>query len=480
MRLLKKILLPLLLALVAFGIYYAWSAFPILSGYGAKNLCSCVMVGGRDPQNVIDNELGGFPLNIGSFEASYTDSSATASVFGMAKRKAIFRKGLGCTLIVEADENTLRNQHPNLPVKPVLNPDTIPWPDGDLLRDTVMPGVNYQKLKEVVASAFEEPGDKPLRRTRAILVVYHGQLIAEKHAEGFDRHSLQLGWSMAKSLTNAQVGVLVKARKLVLNEAAPVEAWQHDDRKNITLNDLMHMSSGLRWEENYAGPSSATNMLFRKKDMGAFAASVPLAHEPGEEFYYSSGTANIIAMIIRNTVGDAAYYAFPYRQLFYRIGMYSLVLEPDAGGTFVGSSYAFATARDWARFGLLFLQDGVWNGERLLPEGWVTYSTTPARGAKRGEYGAQFWLNAGNKENPDDRTYPDVPTNLYWADGFEGQNVFILPSKQLVVVKLSQSQGNYLDDNAFLKGVIECLEREDYYATSANARWPGSIPHSIY
>jgi CubicO group peptidase (beta-lactamase class C family) len=253
------------------------------------------------------------------------------------------------------------------------------------------------------------------------------------------------------------VGILTRQGKINLEEPAPIEAWKNDSRSKITLNDLMHASSGLAWEENYAGPSGATNMLFKKKDMGLFAAEAPLVHEPGKVFYYSSGTTNIIARIVRETVGDDLYYKFPYEELFYKIGLLNTVLEADAGGTFVGSSYSFGTARDWARFGLLYLNDGLWNGERILPEGWVSYTTTPAPGADRGQYGAQFWLNAGAPGNIDNRLYPDVPTDLFWADGFEGQNVFIIPSKKLVVVKLSLSQGDYLDDNKFLKEIIETL-----------------------
>jgi CubicO group peptidase (beta-lactamase class C family) len=137
--------------------------------------------------------------------------------------------------------------------------------------------------------------------------------------------------------------------------------------------------------------------------------------------------------------------------------MQHTTMEPDGGGTFVGSSYMFGTARDWARFGLLYLNDGWFNGEQILPEGWVKYTTTPAPAAPLGEYGAQFWLNAGAKDNPSHRIFPDVPADLYWADGFEGQNVFVLPSKKLVIVKLSLSQGDYLDDNKFLVGIIEAL-----------------------
>jgi CubicO group peptidase (beta-lactamase class C family) len=375
-----------------------------------------------------------------------------------AKRKAVFRKGLGCSLVVEMTEEALRSQKADLPAGPPADQDSLAWPAGNLLSDSAVAGVDHQKLTQVLDSAFSEPGPQKLRRIRAMVVVHDGKIIAERYAEGFSPNSKLIGWSMTKSITNALVGILVKQGRLKIDEPAAVKTWATDERKNITLNDLLHASSGLLWEENYGGPSGATNMLFKRKDMGLYAAESKLANKPGEVFYYSSGTANIISRIVRETIGDKDYYRFPYEQLFYRIGMQNTIIEPDAGGTFVGSSYSFGTARDWARFGLLYLNDGVWNGERILPEGWVKYTTTPAKGADRGQYGAQFWLNAGAPGNPQNRYYPSVPTDLYWADGFEGQNVFIIPSEKLVVVKLSLSQGNYLDEDKFLAGIIEAVK----------------------
>lgn len=455
--LIKKALLVIFIFILAYGVFYAWRAVPIISGYGAKNMCSCVMLAGRNPDDVLKNELGGFPLRLGSFSVDYQDSSATGTVLGLAKRKAIFRKGLGCSLVVEMTEEQFRQQKVDLPQPPNVSQDTIPWPQGDAIADAAAQHVNQEKIATVLDSAFSEPGPKKLRRTRAVLIVHDGKIIAERYANGFTKDSKLIGWSMTKSITNALVGILVKENKLKLDAPASVAAWKNDDRNKITLNDLMHASSGLKWEENYGGPSGATNMLFKKKDMGLYAADVPRAHEPGKVFYYSSGTTNIISRIIRETLGDGDYYRFPYENLFYKIGMFHTIMEPDAGGTFVGSSYSFGTARDWARFGLLYLNDGVWNGERILPEGWVTYTTTPALGADRGQYGAQFWLNAGAPGNPQNRYYPSAPTDLYWADGFEGQNVFILPSKKLVIVKLSLSQGDYLDDDKFLADIIDAV-----------------------
>ncbi|MFZ2905018.1 MAG: serine hydrolase [Cyclobacteriaceae bacterium] len=452
-----RTLLIIILAGLSFAIYYASQALPILAGYGAKNLCSCVTLGGRQPEDIIKNELGGGLLRFGSFEFHREDSSATGSVFGFAKRKAIYRNGLGCTLVSEMEEEKLRGQKFLLATLPSADQDTIPWPSGNRIQDTLILDYDQEKINRAINEAFSEPGEEKNRRTRAILIVYNGRIITEKYADGFNKNSRLLGWSMTKSLTNAYLALLVKEEKLSLNDRAPIDEWRKDNRNAITLNNLMQMSSGLAWEEIYSGPSDATNMLFKKKDAGIFAAHASLTHQPDSNFYYSSGTTNILSWIIRSKVGDSAYYSFPYDHLFYKIGMNSMVLEPDAGGTFVGSSFAYATARDWARFGILYLNDGMWGNERILPEGWVEYSSTPARNAKRGEYGAQFWLNAGEPGNPQNRMYPDVPADLFWADGYEGQNVFIIPSKNLVVVKLSLSSGNYLDDNKFLSDIISAL-----------------------
>lgn len=463
MKILKRFVFLLLVLVLTAGIRYTWSALPIISAYSAKNMCSCVMLSGRQPDDVRADELGSFPLSLGAVEVNYTDSSATGSVFGLAERKAIFRKGLGCTLVSEITEEELRSQKIRIATTPPPEPDTATWLTR--LTDNVSPSVAFPdidtaRLRRLLDTAFTEPGPKPLRRTRAIVIVYKGKVVAERYAEGYDRHTMLTGWSMSKSITNALVGILVKAGKLQLHAPAPVTAWREDARRKITLHHLMQASSGLEWEEVYAGPSTATSMLFLKGNAASFAARSPLRHEPGTNFYYSSGTTNIISRIIRDATGDSLYYRLPYEQLFYRIGMHRTLMEPDASGTFVGSSFTFGTARDWARFGLLFLHDGVWNGERILPEGWVTYTTTPAPAAELGEYGAQFWLNRGAPGNPSCRLLPDLPTDLYWADGYEGQNVFVLPSKDLVVVKLSQSTGNYLDDVMFLKEIIASIGRQ--------------------
>ncbi len=451
----KIILIALSIAIIA-GIIYLSKALPIITAFRAKDLCSCVFMGNRTPESVVNQELSAFPLSLGNDDINYKDSVASSSVFGLARRFAVYRKGLGCTLAIGTDWKTLRNSQIQIATASATNQDTILWPDGNLISDSI-PKFDKAKLDATIEEAFLEPNKEKPIRTRAVVVVYKGQIIGEQYAEGFSKTTRQAGWSMTKSITNALVGILVKQKKLNVMNPAPVEEWKNDERAKITLNDLLHMSSGLDWEENYKSPSSATTTLFATVNASGPALHSKLVKKPGEEFVYSSGTSNIISQIIRNNIDSTDYYKFPYRELFYKIGMLNTTLEPDAGGTFVGSSFCFGTARDWASFGLLYLHDGVWNSERILPEGWVSYSSTPAPAAKLKPYGAHFWLNSSDQNNPADRIFPSAPADLYWADGFDNQKVFIIPSLDLVIVKLSSSQ-NYMNDDAFLKGIIKSIK----------------------
>lgn len=434
--------------------YFTFNMFPVISGYGAKTLCTCVFAQGRNEQDVINQELGTMLGAFGNFTVDRSDSSTTGNVSIFSSKKAIYRKGLGCTLVNGFDEEEIRAQKFIGKSAVDYNSDTIAWPDGNLISDSVPPGLDKAALTKVVSDFFVEKNPEAPVNTRAVVVLYNGQLVAEQYAPGFDAKLPQMGWSMTKSITNAMVGILVKQGKLKVDAPAPVPDWEHDDRSKITLNDLLHASSGLNWTEIYSRPSDATEMLFRSKDIGQFAATRKASHEPNEKFYYSSGSTNLIQWIMRQQIGDQAYHQLPYQKLFNKIGMTSALLEVDPSGTFVGSSFGFATARDWARFGLLYLNDGVWNGEQILPEGWVKYTTTPAPATERGEYGAQWWLNAGAKDNPADRNYPDLPTDTFLADGFEGQSVFVIPSKKLVVVRLGLSQEAEPDLNKFVADVI--------------------------
>ena len=453
----KVVLLWLLVMAALFVIYFATNMFPVIAGYGAKSLCSCVYLQGRSEADVINNELGTILGKVGSFSIDRTDSSVYGSVWFFTKKKAIYRRGLGCTLVNGLGEEEIRAQQFIGKRNAKINQDTIAWPDGNLILDSLPRGIDKAALDNLIADQFVEKNPLTPINTRAIVLLYDGRLISEKYANGFDASTMQMGWSMTKSITNAMIGILVKQGSLDVNAPAPIPDWEHDRKEKITLNDLLHMSSGLDWSEVYNRPSDATDMLFREQDAGRFAFSVKATDEPNEKFHYSSGTTNILQWIIRQKVGDEQYHRFPYNKLFNKIGMQSALLEPDPSGTYVGSSFSYATARDWARFGLLYLNDGIWNGERILPEGWVKYTTTPAPPAPIGEYGAQWWLNAGKKDNPAQRSYSDLPTDTFIADGFEGQNVFVIPSKKLVLVRLGLSQKALPDMNKFVADVIKLM-----------------------
>lgn len=451
----KRILLSVFLLILLGIVWIAWQVFPLISGYGAKNLASAYYLQHRVPATIIKEDLGDFPSTLGTYTLNEKDSSVTATVWGFAKRKAIFRKGLGATLINEFSEEQLRAQAFNLPAKPIVNTDTILWPYGDKLTNEIPSNVDTVQLNKAVESVFHAlNNDKPVY-TRAVIVVYDGNIIAEKYAPGFDKHTVLLGWSMSKSLTAAMIGLLVNERKLTVEAPAPIPEWKGTNKEKITLLNLLQQTSGLDFEEVYTRPSEVTKMLFNYGDMAAYTAKLPLKYTPGTVFNYSSGNSNILSRIIRQAVGERQYAAFPYTNLFYKINAYSFLLEPDAAGTYIGSSYSYATARDFVRFGLLYYNNGKWNGEQLLPEDWVKKSILPPACNTYKNYGYQFWLNGQNKKDIRQKAYPDVPDDMFYADGYGGQDVYIIPSKKIIVARFGV---HTIDENKFLKEVLQSVK----------------------
>ena len=456
-RVIIRSFLVLVIVLLACGVRYAWRAFPIISGYGSKNMCSAVFLQHRQVKDILREDLGDFPLSLGTFTVDEKDSSVTGSVWGFAKRKTIYRRGIGCTLINDFTESEIRAQHFSFPPLPIANTDTIAWPYGDKTTDSTSNGIDTAALNKTVDYVMNETTkDGDPCYTSAVLVVYDGKIVAEKYARGFDKHTVMLGWSMSKSLTGAMAGVLVKQGKLNVDAPAPVPEWANTDKQKITLKNILQQTTGLDFVEDYSKYSNVTNMLFNKGDMGAYTANLPLKYEPGTVFNYSSGNSNILSRVIRKTVGEQDYAAFPYTALFHKINAYSFLLEPDASGTYIGSSYSYATARDFARFGLLFLNNGVWKGEQILPDNWLVQTITPATADKRKHYGFQFWLNGLDKNDPAGKWYPDVPDDMFFCDGYGGQGVYIIPSKKLVVVRLGL---HVIEENKFLKEVIAAVAK---------------------
>ncbi|CAF3515435.1 unnamed protein product [Rotaria sp. Silwood1] len=399
-------------------------------------MCSSIFIAGHSEQQQRTEDLDMFPMKYATFTVNNTDLSVSASLFGFAQRKAIYRHGLGVTLISELTEDQIHAQTFNISIPPDINQDNIPWPMGNKIDDDNFPSnINQTLLKDAINSLFIERDPTKLIRTRAIVVLYDGKLIAEQYAPGFSKISKFLGWSMTKSVINALVGILVDDIKLNIDEPAPVLEWNNtnDPRHSITIKNLLQQTSGLNFEENYYSKSDVTQMLFHTSDMGTFAASHPLKNKPGTECYYNSGNTNILSRIIRHTVGESEYHSFPYQKLFYKLGMNSFIMEVDASGTFVGSSYSWGTARDWARF---------------------------AGSNQYGEYGFHFWLNTGKTNDSTTRRFPNVPTDMFYASGFDGQSIFIIPSKKLVVVRLglTKSPDGEYGANEFLKNIISSIQ----------------------
>ncbi len=420
-------------------------------------MCSHVYVSGMDPDKVAKEDVYDPLLKYFSYEVDHKSKSVTVSApLNLISQTAFYRPCLGSVLDLADDPHDNSRVHTICQVVPGEEYTTKIWPKGNVVDLKEAPeGINVEKLKLVIDSAFEETNPNRLLRTRAVVVAYKGQIVAEKYAAPFDETTPLIGWSMTKSITNALVGILVKQGKLSLEEQALASEWQDEDdpRKQITLEQMMRMSSGLDFDESYGNPlSDVVVMLFNSISAAHYAADKPLAQPPGTKWYYSSGTSNIISQTIREKFGGdyKSYLEFPFKSLFHRIGMFSAVMETDPGGTYVGSSFAYATARDWARFGLLYLQDGVWDEERILPEGWVTFSSSRTEISGRGRYAAHFWLPA--KDSP----HPELKS-MYFASGHDGQFVNIIPDYDLVVVRLGLSKKGGWDQERFVRDIIETI-----------------------
>ena len=443
----------ILVAVIATLIIIAVSQYPKLylaTGYGAKSMATAVFVADRDPIMVKNTDLRYSIVKYTRSTIDYKNRSVVTSFWGLAKQTAVYRPGLGCCLIGELPADVVQKSGMTLPVIRREGVWRTAWPDGDAVKDTVYPEIDKARLQAAIDAAFDEKTENK-KGTAAVVVLYKGELVAEKYATGLGitADTRLWGWSMTKSIVNAMAGVLTKQGKLNVNAVAPVAEWLNDKRRDITINDLMHMCSGLKWDEDYSDVSSATNMLYRSADCYKVAVDVPFQKKPGTEWKYSSGTSNILSGIIRTLIGnDQIYLNYPYREIFNKIGASSMILETDAAGNFVGSSYCYATARDWARFGLLYYHDGVWKGDTILPKGWVTYTKTVATPSK-GQYGAQFWLNRS-------KSLPDAPEDLFACEGHRGQRVFIIPSRNLVVVRLGFSETSF-GHNEFLKGILSAI-----------------------
>ena len=425
--------LAVLVAAVAY-IYLSYGSIARAgSGYSAKNICSGYFLSGFSPETVKQQALmgaSGTLANI-SYELDEEGQQVTTRLFGWFERRAIYTPGIGCTLL-SSGEKRAKMQVEALPDLPLS--DEKAWPNG-----TATPDITT-RFDTLIKTAFDEEDPERPRNTKAITVVHQGRLIAEKYADGVTPETPLLGWSMAKSVTALMVGILVDDETLSPGAPAEVPEWNiraDDPRAGITLDQLLRMSSGLQFEETYEAATDVTQMLSNEPDTAAFAASQPLAGPPDTIWSYSSGTTNIISGIIRRNVGDSLqdYYEFSQMRLFRPLGIRTAVFEADRSGNFIGSSYLYASARDWARLGQFCLQQGERNGQQILPGGWQNYLLTPTATMPDNLYGAHFWLNQDPNDPAKERLFPTLPADAYYMGGYQGQVVLVIPSEELVITR---------------------------------------------
>jgi hypothetical protein len=415
MRILKWLVSLLIVAIVA---AYGWlrvsppELLRVGTGYSAKTICSNVFLAGRDAQDVlrVDVQSPGHPiLKLVSVDADVSAGEVRTSLIGgIAPSRAIFRQGYGCTLLPDAG------------VEAAAMP---PMPERSAPHA-------WAEEPDAAIAAILADGELTGPGMRATVVVRNGRIIAETYGEGFNKDTPLLGWSMTKTVTGLLVGALEKSGGITRDRAALFPAWEGDERKAITLAHLLAMESGLSWNEGYGDVSDVTRMLFLTSDMQSLPqAQAPVA-KPGEQFLYSSGTTNLIMEEIEDAWGDGAQ-TLPAALLFNPLGLASAVIEPDASGTLAGSSFMYATARDWARLGQFMIAGGVANGEALLPAGFTQWMVTPTA-ASAGEYGqGHVWM-----ADVDEGEATGLPKGSYRFSGHDGQFVIIVPSERLIVVRM--------------------------------------------
>ncbi|SEI12907.1 hypothetical protein SAMN05216228_102553 [Rhizobium tibeticum] len=426
-----KSLALLMVVIVAMGATWLYVSPPELlrvgDGYAAKIVCSNVFLAGRDPEQVLyeDVQAPGNPLlRLVRVAVDRQEKRVTARILGVfAPGYAIYRGALGCSSVPDGDFKAAASAVPDRPVAPEPQNDEI-WPQGNAVA----------KVDDSRVDALLSDSDLTGPAARGVVVVHNGRIIAERYGGGFNPTTPLTGWSMTKTVNAAIVGRLMLDNRIAFGDAALLPQWQGGDHSAIKLSDLLGMESGLAFNESYGTVADVTRMLYLDADMTALPASLPLEASPGERFNYSSGTSVLISKIWMDRIGNMqAALAYPKKALFDPLGMSSAVLEVDARGTFAGSSYLYATARDWARFGQFLLQDGVWNGQRLLPERFMAAMRTPTA-ASGGKYTqAQAWLAA---PGGDSSATAGLPEDTFWMEGHDGQSVAIVPSAKLVVVRL--------------------------------------------
>jgi CubicO group peptidase (beta-lactamase class C family) len=411
----------------------------VASGLTSHVLCSETFVSGFDPAQIYVERVR--PL-LGSaladtlvhYEADTAKRQVTTTVAGLYETHAVYHDGLGCLLV-----------HGN---EPADTPDPVAFAVSGIslaLPEIAGPAIvsGNARLRRALERGFAEPDHPPYHRVKAIVVVHEGRVVAERYAPGVGIDTPLLSWSAAKSITSTLIGILVRDGRLSLDQPAPLPAWANpaDPRHAITIDELLRQTSGIDLPETNSGFDPSTRMQFVERDMAGFAQNVGLRARPGTSWAYTDGNYILLSRILRDAVGGHAadVIRFARHELFAPLGMRHVTMEFDATGTPVGATFMLAPARDWARFGELYLEGGTVGGKRILPESWVRYAASQTLDTG---YGAGFWVNRRGDNVPDWGVpwgMPHAPHDAFFARGFMGQFVVIIPSRHLVVTRFGAS-----------------------------------------
>ncbi|MGM4895847.1 serine hydrolase domain-containing protein [Tardiphaga sp. 839_C3_N1_4] len=411
----------------------------LASAAAAKTICSNVFMAEREADAILRTDLLalGHPIfRLMKIDVSAADHSVDASLFGFfAKRHAQYVEGRGCT-------NVLNDQSWDRPaalrLSSTKDADKL-WPTGEKAQLS-----DNARLQAAVNNpVFQGPG------MRAIVVVHDGRIVAETYGQGFTTSTPLLGWSMTKSVTAALVGLAIKDGKLSLDQKHLFPQWAGDARSDISVADLMAMSGGLEWNEDQGRHTDPGRMEYLVRDAAAFARDRRLIASPGTKFHYSSGESVLLTRLWQNAIGEGAL-SYPRERLFNPLGMNSAVIEADEAGTFLGEGFLYANAHDWARFGEFLRLRGEWNGQQLLPAGFVDYMRSPAPASDEGQgpvYGrGQLWLARGQGF--------DLPADTFMLQGHLRQVIAVIPSRKLVILRMGLTREDIGFSNAKLLRAI--------------------------
>jgi CubicO group peptidase (beta-lactamase class C family) len=421
------------------------------TGLTAHNLCSAIFVAGLDAdatfRELVRPMIGAGVASLIRYRVDTSGSMVTASLAGAFNATARATPGYGCRLEFSHD----------VPLSPRELQKAAPA-SNEIAPSTPVLAASTA-IATAIDSVFAERADQPIKDVKAVVIVKNGRIIAERYAPGFGVETPLLSYSVAKSFTNALLGILVREGRLRTSQAVGAPEWsaKGDPRGAITIENLLRMESGLDAAETGTGFDPVSEMEFTQSDMAAFAARHGLKQAPGTVWEYTSANTLILDRLLGNIVGGGAagIRDFAERELFVPMQMREVTMEFDGAGDFVGSSYVYAPARSYARLGVLYLEDGIApNGERILPSGWVAWSAQSRLGAP---YGAGFWTNDGLSPDARWRVAHGFPKDGFFASGNLGQRIYIVPSKCLVVARFGYSRPPNFgieDDVALIDAVI--------------------------